>query len=169
MVRRPFELRLLLELRSVLKNLRPPLLAILKEEACVELDAAGDLKFGSLTMLVADLCGPISKALGISISSQHVGGPDCFSHPDGRREAMTSQPALTSYGVPLQSTNSILCESARQALNESKVKSVDNSIRYLHFNLHIYCCLRQPFRGSASAIPRLAPPSRSFPPRAIAL
>ena len=128
MVRRPLDLRLLFELRSVLKNLRPSLLAILKKEACVELDAAGDLKFGSFAMLVADLCGAISKPLGISISFQHVGGPGCFSHADGGREAMTSRLALTSYGVPLQSTNNILCESARQTPDESRVKSVSSSI-----------------------------------------
>jgi hypothetical protein len=62
------------------QNLWPSLLAVFEEEACIEFDAADDLEFGSLTMLVADLCGNISRTLGIiSSPSQHSGGPGCFS------------------------------------------------------------------------------------------
>jgi hypothetical protein len=41
----------------MLKNLWPSLLAVLQEEAGVEFDTAGDLEFGGLAVLVADLEG----------------------------------------------------------------------------------------------------------------
>jgi hypothetical protein len=39
----------------MLKNLRPSLLAVLQEEASVEFDTTGDLEFGGLAVMVADL------------------------------------------------------------------------------------------------------------------
>jgi hypothetical protein len=63
MVRRPSVFCFLFELRSVLEDFRPSLLAILQEEACVELNAAGDLKFSGLTVLVADLWGTFSNGI----------------------------------------------------------------------------------------------------------